>query len=433
MNLQPTVPDRERAPSVLYGRRLLTVRALWIAVSVLVVGLFVIGLPAYYDQLRVVCPGGDACYDWQFSREGLRAAEGLGLPANFFAVVGVVAQAVFASLWCAVGAVIFWQRSREPGALFVGLFLVVFGAATNPGDVIDALAKVHPVLSLPVQSVSFLGLALLILFFYIFPDGRFVPRRSGWLALAWILVWAPTYFLPNSSLSLDNASPPIILACLLGMLFCGTAAQAYRYRRVSSPGQRQQTKWAVFGVALWIVGFTALILPTAIFPALRHSGTLTYVIVQAFFPVFQLFIPLSIAFAILRSRLWNIDVVINRTLVYGLLTVSLALVYFGGVALLQYVFRLFVGESSQLAIVASTLAIAVLFGPLRRRIQEFIDRLFYRRKYDAAKTLENFSARLRDETDVDALNFEVLSVVRETMQPAHLSLWLREPERRTDR
>jgi hypothetical protein len=142
---------------------------------------------------------------------------------------------------------------------------------------------------------------------------------------------------------------------------------------------------------------------------------------------FMLFIPLSIGVAVLRARLFDIDVVINRTLVYGSLTVVLALVYLGGVATTQAIFRALTSQEQQpqLAVVISTLAIAALFTPLRRRIQSFIDRRFYRRKYDARKTLEDFSARLRDETDLDSLNAELITIVRETMQPARVSLWLR--------
>jgi hypothetical protein len=142
-------------------------------------------------------------------------------------------------------------------------------------------------------------------------------------------------------------------------------------------------------------------------------------------------IPVAVGIAVLKYRLYDLDVIINRTLVYGALTATLVALYFGGVTTTQAIFRALTGQQqqAQLAIVVSTLVIAALFNPLRRRIQGFIDRRFYRRKYDAAKTLEAFSAKLRDETDLEALSDELVGVVRETMQPAHVSLWLREPDR----
>jgi hypothetical protein len=183
----------------------------------------------------------------------------------------------------------------------------------------------------------------------------------------------------------------------------------------------------VFGVAVALAGALTTIytLEAAVDipPEEVGSKMLSLLLMDSF----GLLIPLSIGVAMLRSRLFDIDVVINRTLVYGSLTVMLALIYFGGVTATQTLFSVLTGrqELPQLAVVVSTLAIAALFSPLRRRVQSFIDRRFYRKKYDAAKTLEVFSANLRNETDLETLSEELISVVRRTMQPEHTSLWLR--------
>ena len=198
-------------------------------------------------------------------------------------------------------------------------------------------------------------------------------------------------------------------------LVAGGTAVIVRFRR-SRGDERQQLNWFAYAVAVMIVVFVSwLSLQLA---GLVPVGALTFTV-----PLIGL--PIAAGIAILKYRLYDIDVVINRTLVYGALTATLALMYFGGIAVLQGLLRTLTGQESQLAVVASTLAIAALFGPLRRRLQGFIDRRFYRRKYDAAKTLESFSARLRDETDLDSLSNDLLGVVHETMQPAHAALWLR--------
>ena len=179
--------------------------------------------------------------------------------------------------------------------------------------------------------------------------------------------------------------------------------------------ERQQFKWFAFGAAgLCAAGPLEVIFPALVWAISASSAA---------------FMGIALGIAVLRYRLFDIDVIINRTLVYGTLTTVLVLTYFGSVVLLQQFFRAFIGERSQLAVVASTLAIAALFQPLRRRIQATIDRRFYRRKYDATRILTAFSAHLRDEVDLDTLSSHLVTVVEETMQPSHVSLWLRDVPR----
>jgi hypothetical protein len=180
--------------------------------------------------------------------------------------------------------------------------------------------------------------------------------------------------------------------------------------------ERQQLKWFVYAASLMGGGFAASFL---------FSSDLANSIVWFLGILGFMVLPVTTGIAILKYRLYDIDLLINRTLVYGTLTALLVLVYLGGVVSLQYVFRALTGQESTLAVVASTLAIAALFSPLRRRVQAFVDRRFYRRKYDAAKTLAAFGSRLREETDLDALREDVVRVAKNTMQPAHVFLWLR--------
>jgi hypothetical protein len=393
----------------------------WVAVAALTAGVFISGIPGEFARLRTPCTDAISCV-WfpRLTTENARELGELGLSVSFFATYFVVVEAAFMAVSFAIGAIIFWRRSDDRMALLVSLMLITFGAG---------LTVPYPLLDLPLlwkaiaEAVSFIGVTLLALFLYLFPDGRFVPRWTRWLAATWIGFMVPVTFFFDSTLAL--LGHPFLLLALLGVGFLGTPllVQVYRYLRASDPAQRQQTKWVVFGIAAALGGGNALFLLDLIIP----SGVLASLIGNTAFFVLMLLIPISIAVAVLHHRLYDIDIVINRTLVYGTLTSVLAALYFGGVTATQAIFHALTGqeEQPQLTIVVSTLVIAALFNPLRRRIQSFIDRRFYRTKYDARKTLEVFSAKLRDETDLDALRDDLVGVVRETMQPSHVSLWLR--------
>src|SRR5215217_3590474 len=216
---------------------------------------------------------------------------------------------------------------------------------------------------------------------------------------------------------------PLLPLCMLA----SALSLVLRYRRTGGE-ERHQIKWIAFAASVVVVVYAIAMIASFVFPeeswttagSVWWLNLLTYAVLSSF-----TLVPIAVGIAILKYRLYEIDIIINRALVYGPLTATLVALYFGGIVVLQRLFVLLTGQQSTLAVVASTLLIAALFSPLRRRIQSFIDRRFYRRKYDARKTLEAFSAQLRNETNLEALSDDLVGVVRETMQPAHVSLWLR--------
>ncbi len=414
---------RATPPAELSGRPLLIARAAWVVLAAVVLGLNAEGIPYAYAQYKETCTSVACAELGRLTPEGLQDLRHLGISPEFYAAyVGVGVQISVMLVFFVVAVIIFWRRSENRMALFGSFGLLLFGGAA-----ITDLSAANPAFGLLGHVLNYLGQVSFGVFFYVFPDGRFVPRWTRWLAIATALLFVPDVFFENSSLA--ALTEPLFFAFIVSLVF----AQVYRYRRVSHTTQRQQTKWVVYGFSAALAGFLGAILLYEAVPAIGRSGPLGEMIGETVVYGFFVLIPLSIGLAILRSRLYDIDVLINRTLVYGSLTATLVTLYFGGIVLLQRFFVFLTGQQSTLAVVASTLLIAALFNPLRRRIQSFIDRRFYRSKYDARKTLEAFSGKLRDETDLEALNDELVGVVRETMQPAHVSLWLRPETTRKSR
>ena len=345
-----------------------------------------------------------------------------------------------------VGALISSKRPTNPIGwicLAAGLFwmLIVLedsipGAGPYPVT-IDALIQ-----WLWVPPVGLLGIYLILLF----PDGKLPSRR--WRPLAWfsgaVMVLASVALTLSPGPLPDHPGVrnpfgleghpmlaqvlPGVIALLPICILASAVSLFWRYRH-SGGEVRQQIKWVAFAASfVGVMYLSAVVIGLFFAPeASWGSGDVSLlgdILLDAVLLSYA-GVPIAVGFAVLKYRLYDIDVVINRTLVYGSLTAMLALVYIGSVVSLQYVLRALTGQDSQLAVVASTLVIAALFNPLRRRVQAFVDRRFYRRKYDARKTLEAFSTKLREETDLNALNAELVTVVRETMQPEYVSLWLR--------
>jgi hypothetical protein len=428
----------------LHGHWRLLARGGWITVVICTLGISFASLPVYLTQLHTPCAG-SACSYQQLTPEQVGALTGMGLSLSAYAAYIVVIALANIVVCVAVSTVIVLRRPEDRMAFIVALMLVTLG----PIGVSESVAASSSPWQEPNHYLGNLCVILLLLVFALFPTGRFVPQ---WMRWPMVVTITTTSVLPLIALlfavGVHFAFFPAALATLkiravdLGFVeFLAEAAllvmvQLYRYRRVSSPLQQQQTKWVVFGFAVLITCWVIELIPYLIIPVLAGPGSLYLPALTAIQGVQLLIIPFAFGVAMLHYRLWDIDVLINRALVYGPLTVLLTGGYVGLVISLQALLRGLlggsglIGQDSTLAIVLSTLAIVVLVRPARRRIQAVIDRRFYRRKYDAAKTMAAFSASLGQEMDLDQVRAQVLAVVRETLQPAHASLWLRPSARR---
>lgn len=399
----------------------------------IVIGLDIAGIPATYAQLQILYqPGGDI-YTGALTPAQASALAAAGISLSQYAIIYVLVNGLTEVVFFAVAFALFWRRPNNRLALFASFALVVFGGAFGSipgGGMMGALGLRWPILALIVTFIAFLGDVSFPVLFYLFPSGRWVPRWTRWLVIPWAVFEGAQDFFPGSALSQQTLVGSLFFS---GLVSTTVIAQVYRYRRVSKPIERQQTKWVVFGIAIGIGGFLSFITVGGLMaPDLTTWNPLSMLIVNITINLCVTLVPLSIGIAILRSRLFDIDVIFNRALVYGALTVTLAAVYFSSVVALQQIVRLLSGQQSQPAwiIVLSTLVIAALFQPLRRSLQSAIDRRFYRSRYDASRTLQRFTASLRSEVDLAQLSDHLLSAVDETMRPAHVSLWLRSPHER---
>lgn len=344
----------------------------------------------------------------------------------------VVLETAAAALTIFMGLVVFRYRSDESMGLLASATLIMLSLMAISGNIDTwrfpvGLSVLQPLIS----QMKAIVLGSYVLFFHLFPDGRFVPRWSRWtagIALGVVTLFAlAAAIMPVGGVSDESGERAWLLftSPFMGSLVIAVGGQVHRYRRVAGCEQRQQMKWVTFGLATWLGNLLWKLVMNGVLP----SGWAAFIGAQLDLFVLAL-LPITIGFSILRYRLWDVDVVINRTLVYGGITVLLGLVYSGCVVLLQAVFTTISSQQSAVAIAFSTLIIAALFNPVRYWLQAIIDRRFYRRKYDARRTLANFSQAARDEMSLEALAVALERLVQETMQPNGVSVWLRPVEKR---
>ncbi len=400
--------------AVVQGPWLALARIAVIAYGVTFIVLFAIAVPVRYRALTTSCAPVESCGAIYLS-ELETAVLPAWLTIEAYAIYHIAIEVGLVVIVLLVAGLIFLLRSHTRMGLLAALVIVQIGFI---GEVIPALVEAVPLVGAVYWPLVFGGVMSTSLFVLVFPDGKVEPPwlRKRFplflLALVGLTAWGPFV-------------EPLGLVWLATLLF-SFAVQVVRYSRYASPEQRQQVKWGVVGLgsvllgtSIWVfaVDPTLSLIPRGT-PRLTWNllgGTLMFVALGMF--------PITLFYAILRRRLWDIDSIINRALVYGSLTVTIAVIYVGTVVVLQRV--VLSGQQSPLVVAGSTLLIAALFAPLRRRIQAFIDRRFYRNKYDSRKALEAFAATVRGQVDLDALTVELLRVVGDTVQPRQLSLWLK--------
>ena len=388
-------------------------RAAWIALAASLLLLSVInfkdqmGLTLYSCAGKATCPG-------LMSLEDVETAAKMGLSPGFMIWIGLISSLIARWSLALMGVIIFWKRSDDWLALMLSAALL---SSLVEGNTIPAVLQ-SP-LDILVVVIFIVGTVLYMPVPFIFPNGRFIPRWTRWAVFLITPLTVIAIFPSRFSWLL---SVTMLIWTLLAIY-----AVIYRYRRESNPTERQQIKWV--GIGFLFAFISAIIWSSSLyfFPVGSPSqGRVIFLLLNVLtYPLGYGGLAACLGIAILRYRLWDFDLLIRRTLVYTVLTGLLALVFFGAVALLQSLFTTMTGQNSAVAVVISTLMIAALANPLRLRIQNFIDKRFYRQRYNAERIVEAFAARLRDEIDLEDLEQHLLAVVEETLQPSSASLWIK--------
>jgi signal transduction histidine kinase len=408
----------------LHGYWLVLVRLVCLTLSVLTVGLFVADIPSYLAKLHQLCTGAAelACQGGgQFTPGDVGRLHELGLSLDFYATYTIVITSIFALGYWLVAAFLFWRKSDDRVALLAAVSLALFPMVFNT-PLINALPS--PWLFL-VQCIRFLGTQSLGLFIYLFPNGHFVPRWMRWVFVATLIYWVFNAFFPFASFNPFSVFTVLGELILLGPIGTIVVVQIFRYRRVSSPTQRQQTKWVVYGISMGWGGYLVIFTLSIVFPSLFQIGTLGGLIEGPVVYGFMLLVPLSIGLAIVRSRLWEIDILINRTLVYGILSVCVVGVY----VLVVGALGALIGTSGNLLIsLVATGLVAVLFQPLRAWVQRGVNRLLYGQRDEPYSVITRLSQRLEGTLAPDAVLSTIVETVAQALKLPYVAILLKQED-----
>jgi len=418
-----------QADTQLFGRRLALARGMWGAAAFLLLGFFVASFPTYLAEVQTVCAG-VTCFYAPSPPDMAQSLHALGLSENFYLASTAVCTVCFALVCCLVAVVIFWRKSTDWLALLVAFLLLLL----STHNVSDTLSSGHSVWQWPAEGVSILTFGVFMLVFSLFPNGRFVPRWAHWIPVGYLGFSLLRIFLDVTP---PPPHPPPLLELLIGsalglawFALTGSflAAQIVRYRKTAHPLQRQQIKWVFFAEVASVVEIIGLTAPAILFPALNQPGSLYPLISPLLTMLFLLLIPLGIGFAILRYRLWDIDLIINRTLVYGALTASIVGLYIFVVGYLGTLFR--TGGNLLISLIATGL-VAVLFQPLRGWLQRGVNHLFYGQRDEPYAVISRLSQRLEATLAPEAVLPTVVETVAQALKLPYVAMVLKEDDQFT--
>jgi hypothetical protein len=401
----------------------------WSLITLVFLAYFLTVLQLDIAQMLVPCQGSD-CNFLALSTAEITALTSWGMSIHAYAYFMSASTVLLTLIYWILGGLIVWRQGGTSVGLSVSLALIIIPISTYGGS--TDWATNYPNLAIPGIFLNIFGTFVELIFFYLIPNGKFSPRWAYIPLIITVFFVTVLILIRNGVVQVSGSGESLIGTILVGTVLLAGSFQIYRYRRESTPLERQQTKWILFGVLTYVMSVVLWVLVFGGAVQLPAGKPRLIAVMLGWFAgnnIFGLGLPVAITIAISRYRLWDIDIIIRKTLQYALMTGLLALVYFGSVILLQSLAENLFGEQSPLVIVLSTLTIAALFNPLRIRIQDFIDRRFFRKKYDAQQALAQFAATARDEVDMDIFSAALLGVVEETLQPEKVSLWLKESHR----
>ncbi len=395
-------------------------RSVQILVICLTVGLFIASIPINYEQRGIVCKA-EPCPPSQLTTASEQALDRIGMSVDSFVTITIALDILIAATYTICAIVIFVRKPNDLLTIFVTIMLTTFGVATFTGGIRD-FVFVYPRLDWLFKSISLIGNCAILAFFFVFPNGHFTPRWAAFILVLYALIQLPRYYFPDSPLNLQLTSPFLYNSVFLGANLSGIAAQIYRYLRVSNLIEKQQTKWVVYGLSIGVGGYMVLKILSFTVNDPNGSGLLITTALSIVAVLFMLLLPLSISIAVVRYRLWDINPIINRTLVYGALSVCTIAFYIFAVGFFSNYF-----QQSKANFILSFLAtgvIAFLFEPLREGLQRAVNRLMYGERDDPSTVLMRLSQRLDSTLAPDTVLQSIVETIAQTLRLPYAAITL---------